>query len=108
MKVNFHRVLKSVEGESLEDEKAQGVTLGKVAITALVNAYEDERSLSGEDKLKRWDLATAIYAIKDGELLDLPTEVIVLLKTLINKFYGVLVVGQAWRMLEGNETVTES
>ena len=107
MKVNFHHVLKNIEGEPLEDERLQEVTLGKVAITALMNIYDDERTLSGEDKIKRWDLAQVIYAIKDGESLDIPTETIVLLKTLINKSYGVIVVGQAWQVLEGSETLID-
>ena len=103
MKVNFHYVFKTIEGEPLEDEKSQEVTLGKIAITALMNVYEDERNLSGEDKIKRYDLALAIYALKDGSPLELPVETVVLLKSLINKSYGVVVVGQAWHVLEGEE-----
>lgn len=103
MKVNFHYVLKNIEGESLEDEKQQKVTLGKVAITALMNVYDDEGTLSGEDKLKRYDLASAIYALEDGAPFEITVEMVALLKNLINKTYGVAVVGPAWRMLEGDK-----
>lgn len=103
MKVNFHQVLRNLEGNPLEDEKLQEVTLGKVAITALMNMHEDERALSGEEKLKRYDLASAIYALEDGAPFEITVEMVALLKNLINKTYGVAVVGPAWRMLEGDK-----
>ncbi len=108
MKINFHCVLKGLEGQPLKDEKGQDVTLGKIAMTALTNVYEDERNITGEEKLKRYDLALTIYALKDNALLDLPVETIAILKDLINKSYSTIVVGQAWRMLEGNTTISEN
>ncbi|MHB8071516.1 MAG: hypothetical protein ACYDHF_06155 [Candidatus Cryosericum sp.] len=107
MNVDFSQELKQLDGKPLQDKTASGkggpgfenVTLATVSLNALMAAYEDERGLSGEEKVKRFDLATAIYAATAP--IDLPSELIALIKKLVAKGYGPLIVGQAWKMLEG-------
>ena len=54
----------------------------------------------GEEKMKRFVLAEEIY-LADGEM-DIKDDQVVLLKKMIDKaFPSMLVVGQAYRMLEG-------
>jgi len=65
---------------------------------ALLASYEDEKSLSGEEKASRYTLALAIHA--SVEPLDLKAEDVVLIKKLVAKGYGPLIVGQAWMLLE--------
>lgn len=96
MKINFGQALKTLEGEELKyGEKA--LALKVPAVNALMGAYEDERNLSGEEKVKRYDLAMRITSITEP---DLTAEETALIKKLIAKAYSPLVVGQAWKMLE--------
>lgn len=104
MKVDFGQPLKTLDGVVIvdadkSDETSQvEVTLKTVAINALTAAYADEKDLSGEDKLKRWELARKIH----GGNNEVSAEDVSLLKKLIGKAYGVAIVGPAYGMLEGN------
>lgn len=92
MKINFNQVIKNIKGEEIKD-----LTLKSVSVEALLATFADEQSLSGEEKAKRYLLATRIYA---NDELDLPVEEVAKVKQLIGKGYGPLIVGQAWDMLE--------
>ena len=96
MKINFNQPIKNITGEDIKD-----LTLKTVSVEALLATFDDERSLSGEEKAKRYLLATRIYA--NPEDIDLTVEEIAKIKQLIGKGYGPLVVGQAWEILEGRE-----
>jgi hypothetical protein len=100
MQVNFDQKLLNLDGTEVVNPNDKEPTLLRgIAVTALLAQFEDERSLSGEDKLKRWELA---LKIKNGEdPIELSVEEISLVKKLIGKGFVVLVVGQAWKMLEG-------
>jgi len=96
MKIDFTQIFMNMECEPMkEGEKA--ITLKKVATGALLSAFDDERNLAGEEKVKRFNLAAKIQA---GDTLDLKTEEIAEIKKLIGKAYTVIIVGQAWAMLE--------
>ena len=98
MKVDFSKELIGYDGEPLrEGDKA--ITLSMVCCNALMNQTEEDAKLPGEEKLRRFDLATMIYASK--EAADLKIEDVSLLKTLVGKLYGPLVVGPVWKLLEG-------
>ena len=96
MKINFNRPIKNIQGEEIKD-----LTLKTVSVEALLATFPDEQSLLGEEKAKRYVLATRIYA--NPEELDLTIEEIAKIKQLIGKGYGPLIVGQAWDILEGNK-----
>ena len=96
MKINFNQPIKNITGEEIKD-----LTLKSVSVEALLATFSDEQSLLGEEKAKRYVLATRIYA--NSEELDLTVEEIAKIKQLIGKGYGPLVVGQAWEILEGRE-----
>ena len=96
MKINFNQPIKNIQGEEIKD-----LTLKTVSVEALLATFSDEQSLSGEEKAKRYLLATRIYA--NPEDIDLTVEEISKIKQLIGKGYGPLVVGQAWEILEGRE-----
>ncbi len=97
MKIDFPKELTELGGEVLKDEKGEPVTMKTVCINALMNLSQDDANLSGEDKLKRFDLATVIYA---GENPDIKVEDVALIKTLVGKMFMPLIVGQAWRHLD--------
>ena len=102
MKINFNQVINNLEGQPLKNEKDEDLTLGMVCKNALLTSYQDEQSLSGEKKLERYDIAMGIHAANLGTL-DLPVEKVAEIKRLVAKFYGPLVVGPAWKMLEGEQ-----
>lgn len=82
-----------------QDDKVMDLTLLNVAKQTLLIQFEDEKNLSLEAKVKRYDL---YLKIKDApEPADLTTDEIVEIKKLIGKAYGILIVGQAVKMLEG-------
>lgn len=127
MKVDVNYKFKDLEGKVVkeqvldEDEKGNPkrdkegfpllkfgtpLTLRKICIEVLVNPPVDidpqtrrPKEIESEKKLKMWNLAQAIHA-SDG-LIDLKSEEIVMLKSLINKRYASpLTVAQAFAILE--------
>ncbi len=100
MKINLLQELKTLEGEVLkiarEGKAEEPMTLKNPCINALMGAYEDERNLSGEEKVKRYELATKIQAFSEVEFTP---EEAVLVRKLVAKAYSPLVVGQVWKML---------
>lgn len=98
MKVNFGAVLEDFEGKKIVDNE-RPVTLGAISINSLFAMAKDDNT-SGEEKLKRYDLG---MRLKKGGVVDVTAEEVTLLKNLIGKFYSVLVVGQAYKILEGEK-----
>lgn len=97
MLVNFESNLVDFDGKVIPNTSGQPATLQGVSLDALMASYQGEEKLSGEEKMKRFLLAEKIHK---GEF-DLAAEEIALLKALIGKAFTPIVVGQAWRMLEG-------
>jgi len=79
------------------------LTLRKVCQNALVGTYQDEQSLSGEEKVRRWSLAMKIK--KSPDPVDLVSDEVVLVKKLIGKAYGPIICGPAWMLLEGGPSL---
>lgn len=98
MKINFEQVLKELDGKIIQiPGEGVDLTLKIVASRSLSMIFNDEQ-ISGEEKAKRGLLAFRIYANSD---IDLTVEEVALVKKLIGKAYGPLIVTQAWEMLEG-------
>jgi hypothetical protein len=97
MKVNFEKVLVDMDGVELKDTKGGTAKVRGCVVDALLATYQDEQNLAGEEKMKRFDLATKIYKGED----DVVVEDITLIKKLVGKAYTPIVVGQVWRVLEG-------
>ena len=98
MKIDFSKELIGYDGEPLK-EGDKIITLAMVCCNALGNPAPDEAQLPGEEKARRFDLAVAVYASKGP--LDLKVEQVALIKSLIGKLYGPMVVGPVWKLLEG-------
>ena len=96
MKINFDQALKALDGQPIMNETQQ-VTLKTVTVNSLLALFQDEQNLSGEEKAKRYVLATRIYANPD---IDLVAEEIALIKKLIGKMYAPLIVGQCFNILD--------
>lgn len=126
MGINFNTNFKFLDGENVpsEDDKVEKDKEGKEVIkksppftlkTACINVLLNEQlglcvcpkcnaefklpeELSGEEKCRRFMLATKIYS-GDGAV-DIGTKDVELLKDLIAKHYPPLTVGQAWAILD--------
>lgn len=73
-------------------------TLRAICVQALMGIFDDERGLSGEEKLARYELALRIN--KAEEPVELKAEDVALLKKLIAKGFATIIVGQAWKALD--------
>ena len=81
------------------EPSAEMSTVRGVVIEALLVSYTDEAMLAGEEKLKRWELATKVKNTPDP--IELTVEEITLAKKLVGKAYSPMIVGQSWKVLEG-------
>lgn len=108
MSINFNAPLKDLDGKVITDkvldheDKVNLVkaTLGRVAANALLAVTDEDKNMTGETKVKRYDLAMKVI---NGKADKLKAEDISEIKKAIGKTYAPLIVGQAWRMLDPAE-----
>lgn len=98
MQIDFGQKFVDLGDDPIVDDKGVALTLADAAMNGLVMQFQDEQGLSGEEKLKRWELALRIKRA-DGPL-EVSAEDIALVKKVVAKSYAPLVSGQAWHMLE--------
>jgi hypothetical protein len=99
MKINFsHTFTDIIDGKPIED---QGVvmTLGLIGTRALMQ-IDPKAEEPGEQKVKDFQLASRI--VKGGDI-EITAEEATRLKQRIAKFFGPIIVGQAWPLLDGNK-----
>jgi len=77
--------------------KMEPLTVRLAATRALTAPFMDERDLAGDKKIERFHLALRIH---DEDEPDLKAEDVVLIKSLVGKMYGPLVVGRMWTILD--------
>jgi hypothetical protein len=99
MQVLLGRTFVDLEGKEINAEAGTSATLRGIVVNALLASFEDEKQLSGEEKLRRWELAQSIQHATDP--VEIKSEDITLIKKLVGKAYTTIIVGQAWQMLEG-------
>ena len=97
MKIDFGKELVDMEGNVIPNAKGEPAVLRGVTVDALLATFTDEERLGGEEKLKRFILAEKIHNGCD----DITVEEVGLVKKLIGKAFSVIIVSQAWQMLEG-------
>ena len=73
------------------------MTVRLAATRALTASFRDEQSLAGDEKIARFHLA---LRLTDEDKPDLKAEDIVLIKNLVGKMYGPVVVGRVWAVLD--------
>ena len=111
MVVDFKKPILNIDGEPASKYDVNGkpngnLLLSAVSTNALLSRFEDEKTISGEDMVKRYDLAIKIHnAPIPG--LEVSPEEIVLLRMLIAKGNGPLVCGRAWELLEASSAPSE-
>lgn len=100
MKVDFTAPINDVTGKQMmarEGDSVVQMTLGAVALAALLNDPAEERP-PVQEKLKRWLLAQKIQEAGE-KAVDLKSEEVVLLRDLIGERLPTMVVGRAFALL---------
>lgn len=100
MRRDLTQPILDLNDKEIPNPQREGVSyqLLDVALSALLAAHEDERSLTGKEKADRFALALRINQRPDA--VSLTAEQLTLLKTLIGKGFTPLVVGRAYELLE--------
>jgi hypothetical protein len=105
--IDFNVTLKDLDGTTVVDKTldAKGeyhtseCTLGRVAANALLAMTEADKGMTGETKVRRYDLAMRVIrgsvALKAEEVSEI--------KQAIGKHYAPLIVGQSWKLLDPAE-----
>lgn len=97
MRVNFGAPILDLKGKPV-NEDGKPLTLGSIACQAILMNYPDEQNLEGKEKVRRFTLA--MQMVSEGES-DMGIEDLALVKKLIAKAYGPLVVGRAYEIIDG-------
>lgn len=95
MKVNFIVPILDIEGKEIKKEDGRTAFALKDACVGALMANDEK--LDGSEKMKRFLMATKIQAAKE---LELKIEEVVLLKEVVGKNYGTLVVGRVFEILD--------
>lgn len=103
MAADFSKPLLDADGKNIciaqvdpcPDDKI--ATLGKIVRAALYASFPDEQNLSLDEKLRRGDLAQQITGVSE---IKIKAEDIALMKKVVGKAYGPLVVWSAVRELD--------
>lgn len=104
MKIDFAQAI-----NNLDDKQIDTMTLKSISVVALSETFRDERNPSipetvpAEEKFSRGELAMRIHAAT--EPLELKSQDVTLLKKVIARGYGPIVVYRAWPMLDAAEKV---
>jgi len=94
MKINFKTKIVDLKGNVIK-EGLEELTVGNICANALVAYTEDK--MEAKSKIENWELAQKIIKEKEVELTP---EEIVLIKKVVNRHYGTLVVAQVFRALK--------
>jgi hypothetical protein len=101
MKVDFSSPINGLDNKPVKEANGSGgsmeITMSSICCSVLLTQDTEEAAATGEEKVKRFKIAEKVYS---GGEQDLSAEDIVLLKRLIGKFYGPLVVARAYDILE--------
>lgn len=102
MKIDFSQTVNDIFGEPMMLPPKKGATepaaatLGDLCVQALLADFPGEQ-LTGEEKYKRYEIASAIKKGAEG----ISIEDLAILKPVIGKGYGAAVVGPVYDLLEG-------
>lgn len=96
MKLNTKKIVKNLNGKPFQEE-GKDLSIGDVCCNALLFNYPEEKNVSGKEKYRRWKLAARLNS---GGVEDVEIEDLNLIKELTGKFYGPLLVGPIYDILE--------
>lgn len=94
--VNFVNSQETPEEQPFHKRKVP-MTIRKCCVDSLLASTDNDRGISGEEKIKRFKLAESI---QDNDSVELDSEDVTLLKKRIALIFGVIVVGKAYEVLD--------
>jgi hypothetical protein len=106
MKRNFDTIVLDMAGVPFNDgdkstpELKIPLSMKSVAIAVLMGMHEADKNIGGEEKLKRYLLATKINA---GGEIELTAEEVTELKRLVGRGWPTPIVGPAYEFFEKDE-----
>jgi len=101
MQKRFDSIVTQLDGTPWKNEHGEPLTVGKAVTTALLAAYDDDRTLSGEEKFKRFLLAERIHGAGTGTV-EVTAENLSLIKLVVARAFTTGVVGFIYRYLESD------
>jgi len=96
MKIDLSTKVSNLDGTPIPDADGKPTTLRSIFCNVLTTQQQGE-TISGVEKVKRYNLATRIYS---SDEIDLGIDDIKLLRDLVADGYVPLVVGQVWNILD--------
>ena len=98
MLVNVNQVLKTIDGQTMQEPNDKGeavdATLKMAIVNAVLSPVKDE---SGIEKVKKYELAKKVF---NADEVDLNEDDIKLIKERVGKLFGPIVVGQIYELLK--------
>lgn len=85
---------------NLAFKRGKARTVGSSMIEALTSVYQDERDLPGPKKFERYQLAQKLY---DKKSTDISVDDAKLIKDLVGKAYGPVILGPIFLAIEGSQ-----
>lgn len=95
MLVNVNKVLTQYDGKSIMDGDKEATVREAIINAVLVPEQGD----NGVAKMKKDELARKVYNAKDE--VELTLDEVVLVKERVGEAFAPIIVGQVWRLLEG-------
>ena len=110
MNINFAAILRNWDGVALSKlnfgvKSAEVATLGFIARVALGQSHQDEKNISGDSKIQRFELGLKVR--EDAEV-DVTLDEAKLIQDVTNKMLTPLVYGQVVRLLNGKDSGIEA
>jgi len=96
MKLRLEEKILDMDDVPIKDIKEKEMILQDVLVNALMTPMEDDKSLSGDQKMALFVLAMEIKKGKE----DVSVEDVSLIKKRIGKLYSQLIVGRAFALIE--------
>ena len=97
--LNFTQTLKDFNGAEVLGEEQKPIVYSVIVINALMHTNEEDKTLSGVDKLTRFKLAERIFTTPQN--ITLTDEEKKLINDVVGKLYSVFIVGTVNKFLEG-------
>lgn len=103
MKIKTEIVLMNFNGDVLQDNDGKGnltdANLKHAIVNSLLAPLQQGKNETGVEKVKKYELAKRVY---DNDEVELSAEEVSLIKERLAEVYPPLVVGQCFKILEGN------
>ena len=104
MKINSTQILLTYSGQPMKDRDGKDATLRWACCEALTATFQDEKNLSGEDKIKRYVLAGRIF---ENDNPDLTVKEVALVIELVAKAFSTPIAAPALMILDPAADLTE-